>query len=132
MNNDLLFVYGSLLDSDNEFGHYLIHNADLVGPALFKGRLYDCGEYPGALAEDNGYDIKGSIYRLRNETTALAVLDDYEGFGPDQEQPNLFVREPTAVSSNNQTIECWIYLYNLSVEGLTEITSGDYLAHVKA
>jgi gamma-glutamylcyclotransferase (GGCT)/AIG2-like uncharacterized protein YtfP len=132
MNNDLLFVYGSLLDGNNEFGQYLIHNAIFVGPALFKGRLYDCGEYPGALGDKNGCYIKGSLYQLREVTAALAVLDDYEGFGADEKQPNLFVRELITVTFNDELIECWIYLYNLSIEGLTEITSGDYLAYLRA
>ena len=132
MNNDLLFVYGSLLDGDNEFGHYLMRNADFVGPAHFKGRLYDCGEYPGALADNNGYDIKGSAYRLREATTALTVFDDYEGFGVDQEQPNLFIRKLITVTCKDQPVECWIYLYNLSVEGFTEIPSGDYIDYLKA
>jgi gamma-glutamylcyclotransferase (GGCT)/AIG2-like uncharacterized protein YtfP len=132
MNNDLLFVYGSLLDGDNEFGDYLMHNADFVGLANFKGRLYDCGEYPGALTDNKGYDIKGNIYRLRDATAALAVLDEYEGSGADQEQPNLFIRKPMTATCNDQLVECWVYLYNLSVEGLTEITSGDYMAYLKA
>jgi gamma-glutamylcyclotransferase (GGCT)/AIG2-like uncharacterized protein YtfP len=132
MNNDLLFVYGSLLYDNNEFGHYLMHNANFVGPALFKGRLYDSGEYPGALADNNGYDIKGSVYQLREVNAALAVLDDYEGFGADQEQPNLFIRKPITAICNNKPIDCWIYLYNLPIEYLTEITSGDYMAYLKA
>lgn len=131
MYNDLLLVYGSLLDGDNEFGHYLMHNADFVGLALFKGMLYDCGEYPGAIADNEGYDIKGNIYRLREPTAALAVLDDYEGFGVDQEQPNLFIRKTITTICNNEPVDCWIYLYNLAVEGFTEITSGDYI-HLKA
>ena len=132
MNNDLLFVYGSLLDGDNEFGNYLMRNTDFVGPAFFKGRLYDCGEYPGAIADNSGYNIKGSIYQLRNATSALIILDDYEGFGVDQEQPNLFIRKLVTVSIDNKPIECWVYLYNLAIEVLTEITSGDYMAYSKA
>jgi gamma-glutamylcyclotransferase (GGCT)/AIG2-like uncharacterized protein YtfP len=132
MNTDLLFVYGSLLDSDNEFGQYLMNNSSFVSHAVFKGRLFDCGEYPGAVADVEGYKVKGSIYKLNNLTNDLTVLDDYEGFGIEQEQPNLFVRELRAVTVDNGLVKCWIYLYNLSVEGLTEITSGDYVSYLKA
>ena len=132
MNNDLLFIYGSLLNDDNEFGHYLISNADFVGTAFFKGRLYDCGEYPGAVIDNSGYNIKGSIYQLRDVTTALKILDDYEGFGVDQKQPNLFIRKLITATIDDKPIKCWVYLYNLSVEGLAEITSGDYMAYLKA
>lgn len=129
MINDLLFVYGSLLNNDNEFAHYLRQNADVLEPAFFKGRLFDCGEYPGAIADDAGYDIHGTIYRL-NVNTALAILDDYEGFGYDQEQPNLFVRQMAAVKNETKIVNCWVYLYNLPVNGLTEITSGDYISYI--
>lgn len=132
MNTDLLFVYGSLLSGDNEFGRYLMHNADFVAPAFFSGRLYDCGEYPGAIPGSGGYDIKGNIYRLNDVKDALIVLDDYEGFGDDQEQPNLFVRKPFNVTCNGEQITCWVYLYNLPVNGLKEITSGDYVAYLNA
>ncbi|MGY3212737.1 gamma-glutamylcyclotransferase family protein [Mucilaginibacter sp. HD30] len=131
MNNDLLLVYGSLLDDNNEFANYLRHNANRIGPAVFKGRLYDCGEYPGAVADNNGYNIKGSIYQLRDTTSALIMLDDYEGFGPEQEQPNLFIRKSITVTTGVKMVTCWIYLYNLPVESLREITSGDYLAYIR-
>jgi gamma-glutamylcyclotransferase (GGCT)/AIG2-like uncharacterized protein YtfP len=130
MNTDLLFVYGSLLNSSNDFGRYLIDNAAYLQSAVFKGRLYDCGEYPGAVADTNGYNIKGTIYQLQSQEEGLAVLDDYEGYGDDQEQPNLFIRKRITVISDDQFIECWVYLYNLPVDGLKEIQSGDYLAYL--
>ncbi|MFD0749072.1 gamma-glutamylcyclotransferase [Mucilaginibacter calamicampi] len=132
MNNNLLFVYGSLLDGNNEFGRYLLHNADFVDIAIFKGRLYNCGEYPGAIADDAGYDIKGRIYCLNNPANDFDILDDYEGFGAEQIQPNLFIRQLETVTIESKSIECWIYLYNLPVNGLTEIITGDYSAYLKA
>ena len=132
MNNDLLFVYGSLLDGHNEFGQYLKRNSAFVSNGSFIGRLFDCGEYPGATADINGYTIKGSVYRLKSPALNLEMLDDYEGFGFEQEQPNLFVRNQITVSGIDQEFKCWVYLYNLSVAGSTEITSGDYLAYIKS
>ena len=126
MKDDLLFVYGSLLDGNNEFGRYLMHKATQVGQAFFKGRLYDCGEYPGAVADSNIYNIKGRVYLLKDAIADLKILDDYEGFGIDQEQPNLFIRELITITCNNHPLSCWVYFYNLSVDGLKEITSGDY------
>jgi gamma-glutamylcyclotransferase (GGCT)/AIG2-like uncharacterized protein YtfP len=74
----------------------------------------------------NGYPIAGSICKL-NKPEALTVLDDYEGFGPeDQEQPNLFIRELLPIETAEGIINCWVYLYNLEIDGLTEINSGDY------
>lgn len=132
MINDLLFVYGSLLSADNEFANYLIKNAAFYSPGKFKGRLYDMGKYPGAiLSDDNAYNISGSILKLNNPEQVLKVLDDYEGFGEDQEQPNLFIRELLSVITSDGAIKCWIYLYNLSVADLPEIRSGNYQSYIK-
>ncbi|MBC7399795.1 MAG: gamma-glutamylcyclotransferase [Mucilaginibacter sp.] len=131
MINEFLFVYGSLLDADNEFVTYLNNNSILIGSGSFKGRLYDIGEYPGAIIDsENGYPITGTIYKLNN-TETFTLLDDYEGFGPDQDQPNLFIRELLPVETSDGIRNCWVYLFNLSVEGLTEITSSDYKSYIK-
>jgi gamma-glutamylcyclotransferase (GGCT)/AIG2-like uncharacterized protein YtfP len=130
MINDLFFVYGSLLNADNEFGSYLNNHSTLIGAGKFKGRLYDINEYPGALTDnENGYPITGSIYKL-NSFKALTILDDYEGFGPDQEQPNLFIRELLPIETSEGIINCWVYVYNLEIDGLTEIKSGDYVRYL--
>lgn len=132
MNIDLLFVYGTLLQNDNEFGRYLKKNATLLTEGTFTGRLFDCCEYPGALADNAGYPIKGNVYRLAAPQTNLVVLDDYEGFGEKQEQPNLFIRQLTSVKTGNYEIECWVYVYNLPVDGLKEIASGDYNLYINS
>jgi gamma-glutamylcyclotransferase (GGCT)/AIG2-like uncharacterized protein YtfP len=132
MINDLLFVYGSLLSIDNEFANYVSQNAIFYGDGKLKGKLYDMGEYPGAILSNNdAYDISGNIVRLNNPEQVLKVLDDYEGFGEDQEQPNLFVRELLPVITSDGVINCWIYLYNLSVADLPEIRSGNYQSYIK-
>jgi len=97
-----------------------------------KGKLYDIGEYPGAIIDtDEQYEITGAIYKLHHPQKALKILDDYEGYGDDQDQPNLFVRELLPVKTANGELNCWIYLYNLPVNGLQQITSGNYLNHTK-
>jgi gamma-glutamylcyclotransferase (GGCT)/AIG2-like uncharacterized protein YtfP len=131
MINELLFVYGTLLDAGNEFGRYLINNTTVITTGTFSGRLFDVGEYPGAIIElENDYSIHGSICKL-NSPKAFTILDDYEGFGDDQEQPNLFIRKILPIETADEIIPCWVYLYNLSVNGLTEITSGDYKTYLK-
>jgi gamma-glutamylcyclotransferase (GGCT)/AIG2-like uncharacterized protein YtfP len=127
MINELLFVYGSLLNADNEFAGYLNSNAGLFSTGKLKGKLYDIGEYPGAvIAPDGNYEISGHIYKLNNPQATLKILDDYEGFGEDQEHPNLFVRKCLPVETTNGRVYCWVYLYNLPVVGLKQIISGDY------
>ncbi len=131
MINELLFVYGSLLNADNEFAVYLNNSASLFSTGKIKGKLYDIGDYPGAVIDPNeNYEIKGSIYKLNNPPDALKILDDYEGFGDGRAQPNLFVRKFLPVETINRTVYCWVYLYNLPVDGLPEIKTGDYIDYL--
>ena len=123
-----LFVYGTLLDTQNEFGAYLNANCTFYADARFKGRLYDLGEYPGAITDYNADSyVHGKIYRVNEVSKVFKQLDFYEGYGPDEAQPNLFVRELVLAESVNKAIECWVYLYNLPVDELRLIESGAYL-----
>ena len=131
-NSNYLFVYGTLLDESNEFAIYLKQNCSYYSKGRFRSRLYDLGEYPGAIADENypGY-IYGSIFELKNTAETLKYLDDYESFGEDQEQPNLFIREMAEVETDSRRINCWVYLYNLPVEGVRVIESGNYAEYRK-
>lgn len=122
-----LFVYGTLLDKQNEFGAYLNKNCSFYANGRFKGKLYDIREYPGAVhdPESENY-VQGKTVLVNDPAEVLRLLDDYEGFGPDQEQPNLFIRELIAIETDNEPVECWVYLYNLPVDGFRLIESGDY------
>jgi len=126
-----LFVYGTLLDEENEFAIYLKQNCSFYSEGKFKGRLYVLGEYPGAVLDDGNDYVQGSIFELKNVEEVLTRLDDYEGFGEDQEQPNLFVRKRILIENDNVRVACWVYLYNLPVDGFRLIESGDYLEHRK-
>ncbi|MDB5004310.1 MAG: gamma-glutamylcyclotransferase [Mucilaginibacter sp.] len=131
MINDLLFVYGTLLIDDNKFAAYLRSNAIFYNTGTIKGKLYDVGTYPGLIiSNDQDYLIKGTIYQLNNAEEILKYLDPYEGFGDEQEQPNLFIRESLPIETSDGVINCWVYLYNLSIDGLNLITHGDYVAYL--
>ena len=122
-----LFVYGTLLAEKNEFAAHVQKNCNFYQHAKFSGRLYDIGEYPGAIfdTEDNGF-VYGSIYVMNTPVQTLKILDDYEGFGEDQLQPNEFIRKLLAVKTKDEPVNCWVYLYNLPVDSYRQIISGDY------
>lgn len=125
-----LFVYGSLLNDDNEFAVYLKQNCTFYAKGKFEGRLYDIGLYPGAIINAGSDEqVYGSIFLVNDPHVAFKVLDDYEGFGPDQSYPNLFIRQLVTTEFAEGKLDCWVYLYNLPVTGLTQIISGDYLAY---
>jgi len=128
-----LFIYGSLLETDNEFGRYLKQHATIYKPGKFKGKLYDIGEYPGAIYLPNAdYKVHGIILQLTNVNETLTVIDDYEGFGNDQLQTNLFIRKLLTVQTADGNVKCWVYLYNQPTTHLKQILSGDYLSYKKA
>lgn len=93
--------------------------------------LYDIGEYPGAVITDNtdGY-IYGSIFKLHHSEENLRVIDDYEGYGTEQDQPNLYIRSVALVETNSGAVDAWIYVYNLPTNGLPQITSGNYAEYI--
>lgn len=127
---EYLFVYGSLLNEDNEFAVYLKQNCTFYGKGKLEGKLYDVGLYPGAIiSSENDEYVYGSIFQVNDPKVAFKVLDDYEGFGPDQLYPNEFIRELVKIETTAGGMACWVYLYNLPVDGLLQIVSGDYLAH---
>lgn len=128
-----LFIYGSLLETDNEFGRYLKQHATIYKPGNFKGKLYDAGEYPGAIhLPDIDYKVHGNIIKLNDVDETLKYIDDYEGFGDDQLQPNLFIRKLLTVQTADANVKCWVYLYNHPTTHLKQILSGDYLSYKKA
>ncbi|MDB5109561.1 MAG: hypothetical protein JWR67_675 [Mucilaginibacter sp.] len=130
MLNQFLFVYGTLLESGNEFALYLQNNSTVYAKGKFKGRLYDIDKYPGAVDDpDYEYDVYGSICLLKNPSAALKHIDQYEGFGIGQPQPYLFIRKLIKAVTDQGLITCWVYIYNLPITGLHQISSGDYLTY---
>src|ERR1700761_9864050 len=130
MNNELLFVYGTLLTADNEFGKLLTENCSFYKYGKFKGELYDVGEYRGAIlnAAGDGY-VHGCIYKLASAEVILKLLDEYEGISANDEPPHEYIREMVAIETENEPVSCWVYLYNWPVEGLVKISSGNYLQY---
>jgi gamma-glutamylcyclotransferase (GGCT)/AIG2-like uncharacterized protein YtfP len=130
--NNLLFVYGTLLQPGNDFADYLKRNCTCLFTGKLKGLLYDIGEYPGAIISNNteGY-IHGGIFKLHHPVENLRMIDDYEGYGPEQELPNLYIRSITSIETDKGFVNAWVYLYNLPVDGLPQIKSGNYAEYVR-
>jgi gamma-glutamylcyclotransferase (GGCT)/AIG2-like uncharacterized protein YtfP len=124
-----LFVYGTLRnDARHSVARYLSHGARLVGTGYIQGRLYDLGEYPGAIPSTNARDkIYGQVFEILDETL-LNALDDYEGCGPHDSAPFEFRRERIPVFSTNLNVRnAWVYFYNWPVGKNPLIRTGDYL-----
>lgn len=124
-----LFIYGTLLDANNQFGAYLRANSSTITQGYFPGILYDMGEYPGAIYKpDSDSRVYGTIVELSEDSAVLKNIDAYEGYGENEAQPNLFTRHIAPITTGNSVLNCWVYFYNLPVGGFPQIISGNYRA----
>jgi gamma-glutamylcyclotransferase (GGCT)/AIG2-like uncharacterized protein YtfP len=126
---DKLFVYGTLLkQSGNMMAAYLKSKTEFISDALLPGLLYKVDFYPGALYQpDAAQMVLGELYHLTDVDRALEVLDTYEDYHAESPEGSLFVREVVEVFAGEETHRCWAYLYNLPVDNLRLISSGDFL-----
>lgn len=130
-----LFVYGSLRSGFQYAAYqYISRYFHLVGNATVKGKLYDNGEYPVALPTEEEKFITGELYEITNASEfsyAIGQLDDYEGLYAEAGETPLYKRETVTVYCNNQQYTAWIYWFNGTVDGLSEIETGDVVLYLQ-
>jgi gamma-glutamylcyclotransferase (GGCT)/AIG2-like uncharacterized protein YtfP len=128
--SEFLFVYGTLArNAEHGMHEHLVRHAEYAGEVYFNGQLYLMAHYPGAVRSSNPVDkVFGELYRVGNAQELFAHLDDYEGCGPDDPQPTLFVRHMETVHQNDGArTQAWIYLFNRAVTDLPRIVSGRFM-----
>lgn len=126
---EYLFAYGTLIDGNTprEIAATL-KQLKPVGKGYIFARLYDLGEYPGAVLDDSKHHkVFGKIFELSADRRLLERLDDYEAFDPKRPAGSLFVRKRTAINRTNQPpLTGWVYEYNREVNSSSVIKSGHY------
>jgi gamma-glutamylcyclotransferase (GGCT)/AIG2-like uncharacterized protein YtfP len=131
MISDLLFVYGTLMRGYvHPMAKLLSANADFIGEARCRGRLYLVKHYPGLVLSDHPAEIvHGELYRLRAPAELLREFDMYEACGEGFPEPTQYVRQMLSVTLDDGTAsEAWTYVYNWPVTHLPRIASGRFLA----
>src|SRR5206468_4206353 len=126
---DLLFVYGTLMRGfDHPMAKLLSRNAAFCGEARCQGRLYLVKHYPGlVLSSDAGDIVFGELFALHTPEASFAILDEYEGCGPNVAQPQ-YLRQVLPVTREDGSVaEAWTYVYNRPVAQLKRIASGRFL-----
>ena len=126
---EYLFLYGTL--KPNEAASDVaetVRTLRRVGSATVPGRLYDFGDYPGAVIDRSATtSIKGELFELPNDDSALKALDDYEEFNRTDRKNSLFVRTRTVAKLHDgRRLNAWIYVYNRDPGSARLIASGDY------
>ena len=130
MTSDLLFVYGTLMRGfDHPMARLLSANADFVGEARCRGRLYLIKHYPGlVLSGDPADAVSGELYRLGAPEPMLREFDMYEACGEGFAPPTEYIRQVLSVTlADGSASDAWTYLYNWKVDGLPRIASGKFL-----
>ena len=125
-----LFLYGTLLPSEapKEIAS-IVKRFRRLGSAHVRGRLYDFGEFPGAVLDPSSRTIiHGELVVLPSDGRILQELDRYEEFDPSDPKRSLFVRKKATVQmTNGSSREGWIYVYNKSPRKAKLVRGGDYI-----
>ena len=127
-----VFFYGTLMRPFNRPGRTRV-NADMLfkGHGSIRAALYDLGIYPAAIPTDDGSQVRGEIYELRDAASVLTTLDEIEGYRPNEPDQSLYTRAETSVTLDNGQVQAaWAYFYNAPLGRAQKIASGDYLEHL--
>jgi len=130
MMSDRLFVYGTLMRGyAHPMARLLSANADFLGEARCRGRLYLVKHYPGLVLSDDSADVvHGELFRLRTRDELLREFDMYEACGEGFKPPTEYVRDVLQVTlADGSASEAWTYVYNWPVAKLPRIASGRFL-----
>jgi gamma-glutamylcyclotransferase (GGCT)/AIG2-like uncharacterized protein YtfP len=125
-----LFVYGTLMRGfDHPMAKLLSANADFIGEATCRGKLYLVRHYPGLVLSDDARDIvHGELFRMRAHDALLREFDMYEACGEGFAPPTEYVREMLQVTlADASATQAWTYVYNWPVTKLPRIASGRFL-----
>jgi gamma-glutamylcyclotransferase (GGCT)/AIG2-like uncharacterized protein YtfP len=125
-----LFLYGTLLPSEapKEIAS-IVKRFRRLGSAHVRGRLYDFGEFPGAVLDPSSRTIiHGELVLLPSDERVLQELDRYEEFDPSDPKGSLFVRKKVRIQmANGNGLEGWIYVYNKPPGKAKLVRGGDYV-----
>jgi gamma-glutamylcyclotransferase (GGCT)/AIG2-like uncharacterized protein YtfP len=125
-----LFVYGTLLP-DRAPPHLsdVVGSLRPVGPGSMTGRLYDLGDFPGAVYDiTSAHRVVGRVFELSEDVALLQRLDTYEGYCQKSANTSLFVREqlPITLADGSQLL-CWVFVYNRDPGRAPLVPGGDYI-----
>jgi gamma-glutamylcyclotransferase (GGCT)/AIG2-like uncharacterized protein YtfP len=125
---EYLFTYGTLLaaHAPPEIRD-VVSKLRVVGTGRIRGRLYDFGEYPGAILDEAAETyVVGSVLELP-ASSVLRVLDAYEGYDPASPDTSLFLRRRChVILTNGDGLNCWAYTYNRDTGSAPIVPRGDY------
>lgn len=116
-----VFVYGTLLSKSVNPASRMV-DAEVIGPAIAPGVIYDVAWFPGFKKDNHGPLVVGELIAVDDE--GLERLDAYEGV------PHLYQREEILVrDEEGKDHLAYVYVYNATPHPEDLIPSGDFIAH---
>ena len=129
---DKIFVYGTLMAGfDRRRRAGIDTRMRFVGRGWIAAALYDLGLFPAAVPAPD-CRVAGELYEVVDDPSVLAMLDEIEGYRPNEPDTSLYTRAETAVTLENGAQDvAWVYFYNAPLGQGQLIESGDYLTHLR-
>lgn len=129
-----VFFYGTLMSPFNRPGRQRITpKLTYEGRGSMRAALFDLGIYPAAVPAEDHSVVWGEVYATTDAASVLAVLDEIEGYRPNEPDRSLYTRVLTDVTlEDGRVVKAWAYFYNAPLGRAQRIESGDYLEHLSA
>lgn len=126
--SEYLFVYGTLRRGQPLHRYLTTDKTRLAGEGKIPGRLFDLGEYPGAIPDTKRFStIRGEVHELFAPDETLEVLDDVEGYDRKRPERSLFERRTArAALDDGRVLTVWVYFYRRPLRQASEIPDGDF------
>lgn len=123
-----LFVYGTLMSGDAPAEIVrAVRKLRLLGDGWTQARLYDFGDYPGAIFSGGPSKVIGQVFELVGGMGLLRQLDAYEEFDERDPERSLFVRKKHMVwLDDHRHLLAWVYEYNRDPSKGQLIPHGEY------
>ena len=123
--SEYLFVYGTLLrQSQSPVSSMLSKHSSFIEKGTVRGKLYDIGEYPGIVVNDDSKkEVMGEVFKLNNSASLLKKLDSYEGKEYKRVKAHVYL-------DNGDHLTAWIYNFTHPTDDYICIKSGDYMAYL--
>jgi len=126
--SDLVLVYGTLRKGQPLHGRLKSGPLEYLGKATIRARLYDLGEYPGAVPSKSKKEtVEGELYRMLDSAEQIRRLDTVEGCDTEHPERSLFVRSIVeAETEDGEDVDTWVYFLAKEPENGRRIESGRY------
>ena len=89
------------------------------------------GRWGKEIVEDTDMQVWGEVYETSDAASVLGVLDEIEGYRPDEPARSLYTRVWVDVALEGGAVQpAWAYFYNAPLGRAPRIASGNYLEHL--